>query len=68
MPIKELLAPLVELGKESPTKTVRSRVKEALSDERLIDWNGDGENVTGIVASKDEEDDPEEAEWGGFGD
>ncbi|KAI9766076.1 MAG: hypothetical protein M1840_006783 [Geoglossum simile] len=39
LPIDALLAPLRSLGVESPTKAVRSRVKGALEDERLVDWN-----------------------------
>jgi len=38
MPLEKLLDPLGRLGKESPTKAVRERVKEALEDERLINW------------------------------
>jgi len=40
MPLEKLLDPLKRLGKESPTKAVRERVREALDDERLVDWQG----------------------------
>src|ERR1051326_6961753 len=40
MPLDVLLEPLRTLGKESRTKPVRERVKEALEDERLENWNG----------------------------
>jgi ribosomal RNA-processing protein 1 len=39
LPLESLLTPLRSLGAESPTKAVRLRVKEALEDERLVDWN-----------------------------
>ena len=35
VPLKELLEPLRKLGKESPTKDVRRKCREALEDERL---------------------------------
>jgi ribosomal RNA-processing protein 1 len=35
VPLEELLEPLRKLGKESPTKDVRRKCKEALEDERL---------------------------------
>jgi ribosomal RNA-processing protein 1 len=38
MPIEILLQPLRALGRESLTKTVRERVKEALEDERVKEW------------------------------
>lgn len=34
-PLEELLEPLRKLGKESPTKDVRRKCREALEDERL---------------------------------
>jgi ribosomal RNA-processing protein 1 len=54
-----LLAPLVKLQKESPTKSVRTKCKEALGDERLPGNEGDEE-------MKDVED--EDEGWGGFRD
>ena len=41
MLIEELLEPVKDLGRQSPTKAIRLRVKEALADERLADWTGD---------------------------
>ena len=35
MPLDMLLEPLRQLGKNSPTKAVRQKCKEALADERL---------------------------------
>lgn len=40
LPLERLLRPLRELAARSPTKVVRKRVKEALDDERLRDWQG----------------------------
>ena len=51
MPLEQLLKPLRLIGKESPTKSVRSRAQEALNDERLKDWNNGGEQP----AEEDEE-------------
>jgi ribosomal RNA-processing protein 1 len=45
-PIEKLLAPLQVLGKESPTKTVRERVKIALEDERVKAWLGEDSDAS----------------------
>ena len=61
-PLDKVLDPLRNLGKHSMTRAIRERVKEALADERLSDWQaprsqnveGDGEhtvNRPGILAS-----------------
>ena len=39
-PVQLVLTPLRVLSKESPTKSVRKRVGEALEDERLGEWEG----------------------------
>lgn len=71
--IEEALGPLRKLGKESPTKSVRERVAEALDDERVGDWKG--ENPKDVVEDEDEEangqeenDDEDNGEFGGFDD
>ncbi|KAF1356384.1 nucleolar protein,Nop52-domain-containing protein [Delphinella strobiligena] len=75
--IDEVFGPLRKLGKESPTKSVRERVAEALEDERVGDWKGEKpENE-----DKDEDEDDEadgqkenddendgDGEFGGFDD
>ena len=53
--LEKLLGPLRRLAKESPTKTVRRKAKEALEDERLPG------------NEKQEEDDAEKEEEGGWG-
>lgn len=68
-PLETLMRPLRKLGKESPTKAVRSRVKEALDDDRLSDWKGekvndedtDGDAANGTQGRDDDE-------FGGFDD
>ncbi len=55
LPLGELLEPLRKLGKESPTKDVRRRCKEALEDERVP---GNEKEVKGGA----------EVEWGGIKD
>ncbi|KAI9800337.1 MAG: hypothetical protein M1825_004107 [Sarcosagium campestre] len=57
-----VLRPLRELASKSPTKSVRLRVKEALADERLIDWNEKTRGDIGVV----EPDVGEVDEWNGF--
>ncbi|KAF2761631.1 Nop52-domain-containing protein [Pseudovirgaria hyperparasitica] len=65
MPLNTMLEPLKELGTKSPTKPVRERVKEALEDERLQDWNGTGQEKPSssgaeLAVESDEE------EWAGI--
>lgn len=79
-PLEKLLRPLRRLGKDTFTKTVKSKVQEALEDERLADWKGVGaeggqgaEDVSTTVGSNSNgaETDMMEAEddgFGGFGD
>jgi len=57
MPIEVVLGPLRRLGRESLNKVVRAKVEEALGDERLKDWLGEGESN-----AEDEE------EWNGIED
>lgn len=75
MPLEVLLRPLKALGKESPTKAVRTRVKEMLEeDERLNDWNrkeGDGERKDDeqqdvLEAATNGPDEDVDDEWGGI--
>ncbi|KAJ9647775.1 hypothetical protein H2199_001549 [Coniosporium tulheliwenetii] len=74
MPLEQLLRPLMALRKESPTKAVRTRVKEALEgDERLRDWNGKGddkgvesERSNGPEAARDGAHEDGDEEWGGI--
>jgi len=57
VPLEELLEPLRKLGKESPTKDVRRKCREALEDERLP-------GNEKVVQEKKVED----GEWGGIED
>lgn len=74
MPLELLLRPLKALGKESPTKAVRLRVKETLEDdERLRNWNSkeDGEEEDhkrqdGPETAGQGADDDGDEEWGGI--
>jgi ribosomal RNA-processing protein 1 len=63
-PVDKLLAPLQALGKESPTKSIRERVKVALDDERVRVWLG--EEVAAQEEGGDEAEDKDE--WGGIQD
>lgn len=80
-PLDIVLRPLRKLQQETITKTVRERVKEALEDERLLDWAGDERDVEaaagGAVKSQRARNDDEtvmaadgddDGEFGGFGD
>jgi len=57
VPLEQLLEPLRKLGKESPTKDVRRKCREALEDERL----------PGNEASVEEKE-VVDGEWGGIED
>jgi ribosomal RNA-processing protein 1 len=67
LPIDALFAPLRSLGAESPTKAVRLRVKEALGDERLVDWNNLEQAEREERVEKGAGDDEDE-EWAGIED
>ena len=75
-PVEKMMAPMRRLGKETITKAVRIRVKEALEDERLQDWKGEasgevdeGEGEEGSsVAMGEAEGNDEGGEFGGFDD
>jgi len=75
-PLEELLKPLRKLGTDSITKPVRKRVQEALEDERLADWKGEGveEDEDGVDGEAEVDDadagaaQNEDDEFGGFGD
>lgn len=56
-PLGELLKPLLRLGKESPVKSLRERVKEALDDPRLDNWAGRRQ----LESSSDDEENAEDA-------
>ncbi|KAG5203878.1 Ribosomal RNA-processing protein 1 [Trichophyton interdigitale] len=61
VPMELLLRPIERLQSESSNKTVRTRAKETLADERLISW--------GVrEPEKVEEGSDEEDEWGGIED
>ncbi|KZF26379.1 nucleolar [Xylona heveae TC161] len=62
IPLDQLLQPLRKLQKDCPTKVVRTRAKEALSDERLNDW----ENPDSNSLRDEAEDDASDSEWGGI--
>jgi ribosomal RNA-processing protein 1 len=57
VPLEELLELLRKLGRDSPTKAVRQKCKEALEDERLP-------GNEKVVKEKEED----EGEWGGIED
>ena len=67
VPMEVLLGPLRTLAGSSPTKSVRLRAKDALEDERLVDWmreeesRGDADETeeAGTADGKDDE-------WGGI--
>ena len=54
--LEKLLSPLRRLAKESPTKTVRTKAKEALEDERL----------PGNEKTEEDEAEKEAEAWGGI--
>ncbi|KAF5103877.1 hypothetical protein D0Z03_000006 [Geotrichum reessii] len=60
VPVKELLAPIEEMSKESKFKLVRENAAEVLKDSRLITWG-----VVEAPSLTNEESDDED-EWGGF--
>lgn len=66
--LEVMLAPLRRLGRETPTKAVRKRVKEALEDERLADWKGEKEDEAEEEGRDDVEEDGDEDDFGGFDD
>ncbi|KAK3679611.1 hypothetical protein LTR37_021370 [Vermiconidia calcicola] len=83
VPLVKILAPLRKLGKDSFTKAVRTRVQEALDDDRLLDWTNVGAereedsaaataeqaNSTADGASEMDEDEiSDDGEFGGFED
>jgi ribosomal RNA-processing protein 1 len=61
--IQKLLGPLENLEKKSRTKTVRSRVREALEDPRVEEWLGKPKKE-----AETEVDEGENEEWGGIND
>jgi len=71
MPVELLLRPLQAISRESATKKVRERAKEALNDERLASWNGDDtglrQNSVSAVTENDDADEEDE-EWEGIDD
>lgn len=62
VPMELILRPLEKLRTESPYKPVRTRVEDALDDDRLVEW--------GVRARKTPESEEEDSdgEWGGFDD
>ena len=65
LPLNLLLEPLKTLEKESTTKAVRMRVKEALVDERLKNWERSDSRTNPHSESGVETDESEGDEWGG---
>lgn len=63
--VEKLLGPLTKMAKDSPTKTVRKKAKEALADERLP-WNRRTEEQKAAEAEAKRK--AEEGEWNGFDD
>ncbi|KAI9751799.1 MAG: hypothetical protein M4579_005885 [Chaenotheca gracillima] len=63
MSLDGMLEPLRKLEKEGITKTVRVRAREALADDKVKDWNGEGKAED---AGQDE--DGLEDEWNGIED
>lgn len=72
MDLEKALEPLGVLAKESMTKTVRARAKEALDDERVKDWAGEREESEGEANGDGTDgfgqDEDEDEEFGGFDD
>lgn len=62
--VETLVLPIEELTREGKMKVLRNAAKETLSDERLRAWRGQEDEEM----SDAEEEEDEEAEWGGFAD
>jgi ribosomal RNA-processing protein 1 len=67
MPLEKMLGPVRKIAETGVTKAVRKSAKEALGDERLVDWNKveveKGEKDEGGEAGANGE---EDGEWGGI--
>jgi ribosomal RNA-processing protein 1 len=68
LPIEILLQPLRNLGKQTLSKIVRSKVKEALEDERLKDWLGQDFDETKAKDNRLLGGEAEDDEWNGIED
>ena len=68
MPLEKLLTPLRHLMEKSPTKVVRTRVREALDDERLKDWQDTESKEGKDRKDENEQDEDDDEEWGGIKD
>lgn len=69
VPVKHVMRPVRRLEAEGRTKKVRERARECLEDERLSDWENDGnggEVEDRRTSGSDEE--GEDDEWGGLSD
>ena len=71
MPLETLLEPVRRMQKESVTKALRKRAKETLDDERLRDWNDNGDVSTQQLVERQDQDGSgeeirEDEEWGGI--
>ena len=64
IPIDLLVEPFERLMAKSPTKVVRTRVKEMLFDERLLKWGYSNANESD--GEEEENTDTEDEEWTGF--
>lgn len=78
-PIDKVLRPMRKLGTESLNKSIKSKVREAVEDERLVDWShaldGDGETSHEATSTTHNQEQAEvevegdgEDNFGGFGD
>lgn len=65
VPVLELLEPIHDLGKNSPTKFIREKAAEVLADERLVEWGVVEATLSAENAGEEDEEESED-EWGGF--
>ena len=75
MPLEIILEPVRLLGRQSPNRVVRKRVKKLLDDPRLAEWQNRGsEEDLGPRSIKDQNsmeksgDDDDDGEWNGIED
>lgn len=66
LPVGLLLEPLRRLERESPSKAVRRRAREALADERIQDWEDTSTGENGEAKIDGEGSESGGDEWGGI--
>lgn len=69
--LERVMGPVQRLAREGKTKVLRERAKEALRDERLMQWTVGAGAARGEAELLPDGCDPDETdgqEWGGFGD